>query len=161
KNPLTGNADHDDLMLWLAYKEARTLLKIELSWVEMLEEARLDQVKTLGADDPTTLATTLKLADACVAMGNWKNAAAHYTQLNERNAKADSIAWMGPPILWAYAGETERHRESCQKMLERFRNSAVPDDNERCLKVMLLLEPGPELPGDAVKKLDAAIDKAM
>jgi serine/threonine protein kinase/formylglycine-generating enzyme required for sulfatase activity len=160
-NPLAGDADQDDVILWLAYTEARTLLKIELSWVELLEEARLDQVKTLGANDPATLATTLKLAGACVAVGNWKNAAAHYSQLNERNAKADSIAWMGPPILWAYAGETGWHRESCQKMFERFQKSAVPDDNERCLKVMLLLEPDPGLPEDAVKKLHASMDKAV
>ena len=29
KNPLAGNANHDDLILWLAYKEAKALLKIE------------------------------------------------------------------------------------------------------------------------------------
>jgi hypothetical protein len=29
KNPLAGKANHDDLILWLAYKEARTLLKID------------------------------------------------------------------------------------------------------------------------------------
>jgi len=94
-----------------------------------------------------------------VILGNWKDAAVRFSQLTERNATPDSVAWMGPPILWAYAGETGRHRESCEKMLERYRNSPVPDDIERCLKVMLLLEPGPELPGDAVKKLYASGDK--
>src|SRR5262249_20568401 len=28
-NPLSGNLPHEDLMLWLAYKEARALLKFE------------------------------------------------------------------------------------------------------------------------------------
>jgi hypothetical protein len=27
RNPLAGGADHDDLVLWLAYKEARALLQ--------------------------------------------------------------------------------------------------------------------------------------
>src|SRR5262249_49760096 len=54
QNPLAGNANHDDLILWLAYKEAMTLLKIALSPIELLEEARKDEVKTLGANHPTT-----------------------------------------------------------------------------------------------------------
>jgi thiol-disulfide isomerase/thioredoxin len=29
KNPLTGNAGHDDLILWLAYKEAKTLIRFD------------------------------------------------------------------------------------------------------------------------------------
>jgi hypothetical protein len=28
-NPLVGGADHDDLILWLAYKEAKALIKFE------------------------------------------------------------------------------------------------------------------------------------
>ena len=27
KNPLAGDADHDDLILWLAYKEAKALIQ--------------------------------------------------------------------------------------------------------------------------------------
>jgi serine/threonine protein kinase len=30
-DPLAGNANHDDLILWLAYKEARELLKLEVA----------------------------------------------------------------------------------------------------------------------------------
>ena len=29
KNPLAGNADHDDLILWLAYKEAKALIQFD------------------------------------------------------------------------------------------------------------------------------------
>ena len=29
QNPLAGNADHDDLILWLAYKEAKALIKFD------------------------------------------------------------------------------------------------------------------------------------
>ena len=28
-NPLAGDADHDDLILWLAYKEAKATIKFE------------------------------------------------------------------------------------------------------------------------------------
>ncbi len=28
KNPLAGNADHDDLILWLAYREAKALIQL-------------------------------------------------------------------------------------------------------------------------------------
>ena len=29
KNPLAGGADHDDLILWLAYKEAMAMIKFD------------------------------------------------------------------------------------------------------------------------------------
>ena len=29
QNPLTGNATHDDLILWLAYKEAKALIQFD------------------------------------------------------------------------------------------------------------------------------------
>jgi hypothetical protein len=29
KNPLAGNAGHDDLILWLAYKEAKALIQFD------------------------------------------------------------------------------------------------------------------------------------
>ena len=29
QNPLAGNADHDDLILWLAYKEAKAMIKFD------------------------------------------------------------------------------------------------------------------------------------
>jgi hypothetical protein len=29
KNPLADDANHDDLILWLAYKEAKALIKFE------------------------------------------------------------------------------------------------------------------------------------
>jgi hypothetical protein len=59
---------------------------------------------------------------------------------------------MVPPALLAYAGETGRHRELCQKMHERFRSKATANDAERCLKMMLLVESGPELPPETVQK---------
>ena len=57
-------------------------------------------------------------------------------------------------------GETERHRELCQKMYERYRNS-TPTDAERFLKMMLLVENGPELPPDSVQRFYDSIDNKM
>src|SRR5262249_49855713 len=74
QNPLASDAMYEDLILWLAYKEAAALLKIKLSPIELLEEARKDEAKTLGADHPTTVATTVKLADAYVADGHTRKA---------------------------------------------------------------------------------------
>ena len=31
KNPLAGDAGHDDLILWLAYKEAKALIQFNLA----------------------------------------------------------------------------------------------------------------------------------
>jgi hypothetical protein len=64
---------------------------------------------------------------------------------------------MGPISLWLYAGEPGRYRESCQEMYERYRSSAVPNDMERFLKMMLLVKQGPELPPDAVRSFLASV----
>jgi hypothetical protein len=38
QNPLANNADHDDLILWLAYKEAKDVLKFEATQKERMED---------------------------------------------------------------------------------------------------------------------------
>ena len=48
QNPLAGGATYDDVILWLAFKEVRALLKIESSPIELLEEARDDALKVHG-----------------------------------------------------------------------------------------------------------------
>ena len=57
KNPLADNADYDDLILWMAYKEARSLIKFETAprrpeagRQEMTERERSDR---LPRDCPT------------------------------------------------------------------------------------------------------------
>lgn len=87
-----------------------------------------------------------------VCIGDWNNAASGISKLTEENPKADNVAWMAPTTLWAYAGEPERHREVCDKMYQRYRDSIVPNDMGRYLKVLLLLEVPGEIPADAVKK---------
>jgi tetratricopeptide (TPR) repeat protein len=74
ENPLAGNVDHDQLITWMAYKEARSLVKIEQSLVELLEKVRDDEVKKLGADHASTLATTNTLAQAYLNDGRTREA---------------------------------------------------------------------------------------
>ena len=31
KNPLASDADHDDLILWLAYKEAKAIIQFDMA----------------------------------------------------------------------------------------------------------------------------------
>lgn len=123
-------------------------------------DARSQLISSIVRREDDVLETLLKLrpqdtslhAVSHVLANDWNNAAANYLKLTELNAKADSITWMASPTLWAYAGETSRHRESCQTMYERYQNSTLPNDTERCLKMMLLVENGPELPPEAVRK---------
>jgi hypothetical protein len=90
---------------------------------------------------------------------DWKSAAASYSSQLERKPDADSLAWMRAPTLWAYAGDAKHHREWCQKMYERFRNSTDPVDTERSLKTMLALENGPELPVESIERFCASFDR--
>jgi tetratricopeptide (TPR) repeat protein len=93
-----------------------------------------------------------------VFQSDWKGAAASYSSRLEQKPNADTLAWMKAPTLWAYAGDAKRHRESCQKMYERFRTTTDPVDTERCLKTMLALDHGPELPAESVRKFYASFD---
>src|SRR6516225_6438436 len=96
-----------------------------------LEEKRQEAMKL--TDPWAMLAAAGDVLTAVHILNNdWKNAAANQSRLTRPNTNADSVPWMVAPILWAYAGEAGRYRESCQKMVERFRDSTFPDDNERC-----------------------------
>src|SRR5262249_37896837 len=48
KNPLAGNANHDDLILWLAYKEAKALIQFDAA--AALKKAK-ELVRTSAAAD--------------------------------------------------------------------------------------------------------------
>jgi tetratricopeptide (TPR) repeat protein len=116
QNPLTNGAYWDDLILWLAYKEARTLLKIELSPIEILEEARKDEVKTLGADHPTTVATTLKLADAYVAGGRTRESVPLLASVSAANPK-DTFLSIKVAALQAWFGQEKELAATRQRIL--------------------------------------------
>jgi WD40 repeat protein len=69
QNPVLNFFYDDGLFLWLAYKEAQTLFKIDLSKRELLGLVLDDEVKTLGADHQSTINTTQMLAQECMTSG--------------------------------------------------------------------------------------------
>jgi WD40 repeat protein/tetratricopeptide (TPR) repeat protein len=116
QNPLVNGAYWDDLILWLAYKEVRTLLKIDQSPIEILEEARKDEVKTLGADHPTTVATTLKLADAYVAGGRTRESVPLLASASAANPK-DTALSIKVAALQAWFGQEKELAATRQRIL--------------------------------------------
>src|SRR5262249_60492425 len=98
------------------HKEAMTLLKIALSRIELLEEARKDEVKTLGADDPTTVATTLKLADAYVTSGRTREAVPLLASASSANPK-DTILSLKVAALQAWFGQDKEFAATRQRIL--------------------------------------------
>src|SRR5262249_45639890 len=51
----------------------KAFMQLQPDLIELLEEARNDEVKTLGADHPSTVATTLILVDAYLASGRTRD----------------------------------------------------------------------------------------
>jgi tetratricopeptide (TPR) repeat protein len=116
-----------------------------ISSVVLRQDDVLEALLKLRPDD-----SLLHAANAVVT-GDWKNAAAGYAKVIMANDQADSVARMVPPTLFAYANDTEEYRKACQQMYERYRDSTVPNDIERSLKMMLLVDDGPPLPPTAVQ----------
>jgi WD40 repeat protein/tetratricopeptide (TPR) repeat protein len=114
--PPGGGDTQEYLILWLAFKEARTLLKIDLSPIELLEEARLDEVKTLGADHPTTVATTLKLVDAYMASGRTRESVPLLASASAANTK-DTILSLEVAARQAWFGQEKEFAATRQRIL--------------------------------------------
>ncbi len=129
-NPLGGNATHAEIFVWLAYKEARTLLKIDLSPIELLEEARADEVRALGPNHPTTLATTRMLAEAYVAGGRTREAVPHLASLSTANPR-DLALFMKVAALQAWFGQQKELAATRQRLLASAKgtNVAILADN--------------------------------
>jgi WD40 repeat protein/tetratricopeptide (TPR) repeat protein len=115
-NPLAAGGDHNDLILWLAYKEAAALLKIRLSPIELLEEARKDEVETLGADHPTTVATTNKLIDAYQTGGRTRDAVPLLVIVSSADPK-DTLLALKVAALQAWLGQDKEFAATRQRML--------------------------------------------
>jgi tetratricopeptide (TPR) repeat protein len=124
-NPLAGGVDHNDLILWLAYKEARALLKIDLSPIEMLEEAHNDELKTLGADNPATVATTLKLVDAYIAAGRTRETAPLLASASSADPKDTTLA-MRAAAMQAWFEQEKEYAATRQRLLAFARDTSDP-----------------------------------
>jgi tetratricopeptide (TPR) repeat protein len=139
-NPLVDNASPNDLILWLAYKEALTLLKIELSPIELLEQARDDEVKTLGADHPSTLALTHKLVEAYVTSGRTREAVPLLATESAANPK-DTILSMKVAALQAWFGQEKELAATRQQILASAKGSSEVFRAERAAKVCSMAPP--------------------
>jgi tetratricopeptide (TPR) repeat protein len=124
-NPLAGGAYANDLIQWLAYKEARTLLKIDLSPIQLLEEARSDELKTLGADNPATNATTLKLVDAYTAAGRTRETALLLASAWSADPKDTTLA-MRATAMQAWFGQEKEYAATRQRLLAFAKDTTDP-----------------------------------
>jgi WD40 repeat protein/tetratricopeptide (TPR) repeat protein len=136
-NPLAG-AYYDDLILWLAYKEAMTLLKIKLSLIELLEQVRDDEVKTLGADHAVTLATTLKLAEAYVSSGRTREAVPILVMASSANPKNTELS-LGVAARQAWFGQVKELAATRARILafaRRTNNWMVADRAAKACSIL-------------------------
>ena len=138
QNPLADGAYWDDLILWLAYKEARTLLKIELSPIELLEAARDNEVKTLGANHPTTVATTLKLAEAYVASGRTREAIPYFAKASAANP-SDTLLSLRVAALQAWFGQEKESAATRQRILAFAKDTEEAVTAEQAAKACSIL----------------------
>jgi tetratricopeptide (TPR) repeat protein len=131
QNPLANVDSQEYLIMWLAYKEARTLLKIELSPIEILEEARNDEVKTLGADHSTTVATTLKLVEAYVAGGRTRESVPLQASASSADPK-DTILALRVAAMQAWFGQDKELAATRKRLLAFARGTT---DSGTCEQV--------------------------
>jgi WD40 repeat protein/tetratricopeptide (TPR) repeat protein/energy-coupling factor transporter ATP-binding protein EcfA2 len=102
---------------------------------------RLIELRRSQGASPEQLAQAFRLRGAhYVRIGEWKLAAADYAESVSLDSKSNSVDWMTPAALWAYAADLEQHRLYCQKMASKFGQSTVANDVERTVKVSVLLD---------------------
>jgi len=136
-NPLV-DAYYDDLIVWLSYKEAMRLLKIDLSLIEMLEQVRDDEEKRLGAGHPVTLATTLNLAEAYAASGRTREAVPILVKASSANPQ-DTLLSLKVAALQAWFGQEKELAATCRRGLKLAGNTDVPETADRVAKGCCLL----------------------
>jgi len=78
RNPLAGDAHHDDLILWLAYKEAKALIGFDAppaaDALKLREETLALMKARLGPDHPDTIPSMHNLAISYGALGRQADA---------------------------------------------------------------------------------------
>jgi WD40 repeat protein len=138
QNPLARDASHDELILWLAWKEARTVLKIELSLIELLERARDDQKKTLGADAPSVLAITRKLADAYETSGRTPEAIPLLASASSADPN-DTLLFLKVAALQAWFGQADQLAATRKRILASAKGTNDSSTAERAAKACSIL----------------------
>jgi hypothetical protein len=92
-----------------------TLLEIKLSPIELLEQARNDEVKTLGPNDLTTVATTNKLVDAYESSGRTRDAVPLLVTLSSADPK-DQLLSLKVAALQAWFGQEKELAATLQRI---------------------------------------------
>src|SRR5262249_53151399 len=109
------------------------LLKIDLSPIQLLEEAHNDDVKTLGADHPTTVATTLKLVDAYVAGGRTRETLPLLASASSANPN-DTILALRVAVMQAWFGQEKEFAATRERLLAFAKDTTDPGTCEHVAK---------------------------
>ena len=86
----------------------------------------------------------------------WKEAASDFQAALDTQNDASNV-WMQIPTILAMTGDKEAYRACCERMLARFRESELPADVERVIKVSLLFPDVFEVSDLPLKKLEEAL----
>ena len=152
-NPLAEGADHDQLIVWLAYKEARALIKIEQSLVELLEQVRDDEVKKFGPGHASTLATMNNLAEAYINGGRTREAVSLYAAMSLANPEDTWVAHAAA-VLQAWFELDQELTTSRQRILALANGTTDLVTAERAAKACSIH------PSAQKEELDAALTLA-
>jgi hypothetical protein len=114
KNPLAGNANHDDLILWMAYKEAKAVIQFDPAAVlKKAKEKERTQLELVAA------------ADREIAAGRTQDALVHLATLYAAKPE-DTILLLKLAALQAWFGQDKELAATCRKGLEWAKNTTDP-----------------------------------
>jgi Tetratricopeptide repeat len=98
----------------------------------------IDEVKILGADHPTTVATTLKLGGAYVAGGRTREAIPHLATAHAANPR-DTLLSLKVAALQAWFGQEKELAATRQRVLAFAKDTNDANKAERAAKVCSIL----------------------
>jgi hypothetical protein len=135
QNPLPNNAaPWDDLILWLAYKEAKALIQFDAT--AALQKAK--ELHRTSEQKAKELLRTSAAANREIAAGRTQDALAHLTVLYAANPEA-TILFLRLAALQAWFGQDKEFAATCRRGLEWAKSTTVPDTAERVAKGCCLL----------------------
>jgi hypothetical protein len=123
KNPLAGNAHHDDLILWLAYKEAKALIQFDPA-------AALQKAKELERMSAA--------ADRDIAAGRTQDALVQLATLYAANPENTRL-FQKLTTLQAWFGQDQEHAATCRRGLEWAKDTTVNETADRVAKTCCVL----------------------
>ncbi len=143
-NPLRNGAGPIEIVVWLAYKEAKAKLPEEVrvrgqeTLIKVEEEALAQSRKDKGSDSKEAAAAAQKLADAYVFVGRSDESLPLLAEISRRSPQ-DTLLSLKVAALQVWFGRNADHLTTCQRLIERA--EAAPDDgytSERAAKAWCL-----------------------